>query len=283
MNIQPGFKPILSAINLIPVQDGFYVPIIPMYQQQPHVAIDENPEIKPKYKRTWNKDQVESLYNLTKSYCDQNNKSLEHLELADYTEIAKSTNKNPDQCMAKIYEIRISGTLRSGKWSEAEDELIRCLFMTQNLKWGSIANQINSKVHKNIKIRTGKQCKERWNNHLNPLVNRGEWTAVEDLKLLELHKQHENRWSLISKEMTSRTESAIKNRIKSLMNKELQDLKNLNNPEAAIERLILKKQLEISNLKGAQDNASPGSGTNYSRATMKKPTFTDLATETVLI
>mmetsp|Transcript_8649 Transcript_8649/g.8629 ORF Transcript_8649/g.8629 Transcript_8649/m.8629 type:complete len:84 (-) Transcript_8649:32-283(-) len=79
--------------------------------------------------------------------------------------------------------------------------------------------------------------------------------------------------------MTTRTESSIKNRIKSLMNKEMQDLSNLNNPAAAIDRLIMKKRFEVSNLKDAQDNASPGSGTNYSRATMKKPTFSDLAME----
>eukprot|EP00358_Blepharisma_japonicum_P001447 CAMPEP_0202950412 /NCGR_PEP_ID=MMETSP1395-20130829/22289_1 /ASSEMBLY_ACC=CAM_ASM_000871 /TAXON_ID=5961 /ORGANISM="Blepharisma japonicum, Strain Stock R1072" /LENGTH=71 /DNA_ID=CAMNT_0049654953 /DNA_START=565 /DNA_END=776 /DNA_ORIENTATION=+ len=71
--------------------------------------------------------------------------------------------------------------------------------------------------------------------------------------------------------MTTRTESAIKNRIKSLMNKEMQDVNNINNPSAAVDRLIMKKKIEISNLKDAQDNASPGSGTNYSRATIKKP------------
>ncbi|CAG9317779.1 unnamed protein product [Blepharisma stoltei] len=278
MSFQPELRPILPSINLIPAQEGCIYPIIPIYSPLVPIPIQNlQPEAKPKYKRTWKRNQVEALYAFAKLYCAQNGKSLENLQLPDFIEIAKSTDKTAEQCRVKLHEIHASGSLRSGTWSEVEDGMIKDMALSQKLKWGQIASQVNSKVHKNMKIRTGKQCKERWNNHLNPHVNRGEWTAVEDLKLLELHKEHKNHWSLISKEMTTRTESAIKNRIKSLMNKEMQDVNNINNPSAAVDRLIMKKKIEISNLKDAQDNASPGSGSNYSRATMKQPTFSDLA------
>ena len=34
-----------------------------------------------------------------------------------------------------------------------------------------------TKVGENIFERTGKQCRERWYNHLDPSVKKGEWTA----------------------------------------------------------------------------------------------------------
>lgn len=34
--------------------------------------------------------------------------------------------------------------------------------------------------------RRGKQCRERWNNYLDPEINRGEWTDEEDYKLLQI-------------------------------------------------------------------------------------------------
>jgi len=35
--------------------------------------------------------------------------------------------------------------------------------------------------------RKGKQCRERWHNHLNPDINKDAWTNDEDLKLVEAH------------------------------------------------------------------------------------------------
>lgn len=122
--------------------------------------------------------------------------------------------------MSKVYEIVTSGTLRPGVWSQEEDDLLLFLIEDNTRKWGEISNILNSKIHKGLRIRTGKQCKERWNNHLNPLINREPWTPNEDLELLEAFKRHGNRWSKISMHIINRTESSIKNRIKSLLNKE---------------------------------------------------------------
>ena len=40
-----------------------------------------------------------------------------------------------------------------------------------------------TKVGESFPERTGKQCRERWYNHLDPCVKKGEWTSeVEDLE-----------------------------------------------------------------------------------------------------
>ena len=60
--------------------------------------------------------------------------------------------------------------------------------------------------------RTGKQCRERWLNHLRPDLNKGPWTAEEDAALVEAHRAVGNRWSEIARRLPGRPENAIKNR-----------------------------------------------------------------------
>jgi len=199
----------------------------------------QSSEVKKKYKRTWKRSEVERLYNLAKEYCQTTNKSLESLTLSDFNVISKSTSQTPKQCMTKMVEIRNSGTLRPGVWSPEEDNKLANL-IKHEYKWGDIADILNAEFHSELKLRNGKQCKERWNNHLNPEMNRGAWTMQEDLSLLEAHLKHGNKWSKISKLLSSRTESSIKNRIKSLINKEKQELNNFDTPHAILERLAIK-------------------------------------------
>lgn len=58
-------------------------------------------------------------------------------------------------------------------------------------KWTIIAEHIPG--------RTAKQCRERWSNHLDPNVNKGEWTPEEDKTIIQGHRQCGNRWSVIAK------------------------------------------------------------------------------------
>jgi len=39
-------------------------------------------------------------------------------------------------------------------------------------KWSQIAQQLPGRI--------GKQCRERWHNHLNPAINKAAWTMDED-------------------------------------------------------------------------------------------------------
>jgi myb proto-oncogene protein len=45
-------------------------------------------------------------------------------------------------------------------------------------KWSVIAQELPGRI--------GKQCRERWHNHLNPDIRRDDWTVEEDRQLLEV-------------------------------------------------------------------------------------------------
>lgn len=63
-------------------------------------------------------------------------------------------------------------------------------------KWSAIAKELPGRL--------GKQCRERWYNHLDPDINKAAWTAEEDRMVLELRQQLGNRWAEIARRMRGR-------------------------------------------------------------------------------
>jgi Myb-like DNA-binding domain len=105
-------------------------------------------------------------------------------------------------------------------WLSYEDECLKELVSSNGAKnWIFLANSLNDKVHKGLPIRQGKQCRERWFNHLSPSLKKGKWTTSEELMILEKHKEFGNKWSEIAAALDGRTENQVKNRFKSLMRK----------------------------------------------------------------
>ena len=54
---------------------------------------------------------------------------------------------------------------------------------------------VRSTIAANLPGRIGKQCRERWHNHLNPDIRKDAWTQEEDDVILQAHKTMGNRWS----------------------------------------------------------------------------------------
>ena len=60
--------------------------------------------------------------------------------------------------------------------------------------------------------RIGKQCRERWTNHLDPNLKKGGWTHEEDTILAEAQQPLGQRVDKIAKLLPGRAENAVKNR-----------------------------------------------------------------------
>ena len=98
--------------------------------------------------------------------------------------------------------LRIQGQRKS--WDRAQDSiLLDCITNHGPRLWEELAVYIPG--------RTGKQCRERWINQLNPLIKKLSWSNEENWILYIQNRRQQNSWAKIANYLPGRTDNSIKN------------------------------------------------------------------------
>ena len=102
--------------------------------------------------------------------------------------------------------------LKKGQWSYQEDKLLKQWVKLNGPKdWEACGRFIHG--------RKGKQCREHWNNCLNPELKKGCWSPEEDFLIMFFYEKCKGSWKKIVPLFQGRIENSIKNRFYSQLRK----------------------------------------------------------------
>jgi len=150
-------------------------------------------------------------------------------ERMEWAKVADRMNngRSKEQCLQR-YTMSLQPGIKKGYWTDTEDKQLTAAveravadaiadgapFVSRaaalkRVSWPSIATAVAG--------RSSKKCKERWQRHLTPDLNRAPWAAAEDAVLLQLHSELGSKWVAIAARLDRRSPAKVRNRTQALL------------------------------------------------------------------
>lgn len=104
--------------------------------------------------------------------------------------------------------------LHSSRWSSGTGARSGCVEISppspaQSLPFKPRLFSAQVMIAGEIGTRSGKQCRERWHNHLDPSINKSDWTAEEEALIRELHAKMGPKWAEMARLLPGRPDNSI--------------------------------------------------------------------------
>ncbi|KAK1394284.1 Transcription factor MYB98 [Heracleum sosnowskyi] len=245
-NTNPMSTPPLSAIDKnyleVPYDSNNF-----FYEENRHSGLNNN--LSP---RGGNNQQATYDFFMTASQIRDWEKSVGVINGDE--EMARRTSS--DQLGRQKKKSRVRGTGNSsnnikGQWTVEEDrKLLSLMHRYGDKKWAQISEEMFR--------RSGKQCRERWQNHLRPDIKKDGWSEDEEKMLIEAHQSLGNKWAEIAKRIPGRSENTIKNHWNATKRRQFTKRKNRKDNEAS-RNCVLHDYIKAKILKAAANQTSENS------------------------
>lgn len=123
----------------------------------------------------------------------------------DWCQVAMALPGRTNKDCRKRWHNSVAEGLRKGQWSKSEDQLLTHGVHRYGSQWTKVATCVST--------RSADQCAKRWQQSLDPRLDRSEWREDEDAALLAAVERLGRHWKDIQEQyLPHRSKNCVKNR-----------------------------------------------------------------------